>query len=261
MYELTNIKELAQYIELYKTGKITEYSLEKELGSAAQTLIRTSVPVSVKLVDNEKSATSSTFIITSIPQVGQSSNLTIIIDKKAVKNLLSPEEVVKVLITEVSNSQDVLKEYSRFIITKSGSDISVSDVLMTLLSIYKISLSTLYEKHEKLMNRLTESKSVPSLELINSETKILADGIERLDIIMERLVVSDALPYRFIEVAKEVAQKMREDYLKDESFTARTSNDRPEYNSFFNRLQSLGDKSYKTPSKTIAHDYKPDTNL
>jgi len=255
-----NEKEFVQYVELYKTEKITEYSFEKELSKIAQSLIRNAIQVSVKICDNKRSATSSTFLIATLPEINVGTKLTILIDKKAIKSLLSPEEVIGVLTNEALNHQSILKEYSHFIVNKLNSDISVSDVLMMLFSIYKLSLVSVYEKFPEVVSRLLDSKSIPTLELINRETEILANGKERLDVVMERLIINDILPYGFVELAREMAQKMRNDYLNDVNSKGDNVT-KPEYNSFWKHQRSMVDGTYQQISgKNVPHDYKPNTN-
>jgi hypothetical protein len=188
-----NAIELAQTIELYKNDKLTKYVVEKELAAAAKLLILTDVGITVKIESDEGSNTSSTYLSATMPGVMNTTSMTILLDEDAVRNILSPQEVVQVFTTECMNNQAILKEYSRFLLSYSNEDITVSDALETFLRLYKISVDAAEEKVPAIVKKLREKKMYTTTEAIVKELDCLNSGEEKLDLILERLIVSDTL--------------------------------------------------------------------
>ena len=227
-----NAIELAQTIELYKNDKLTKYVVEKELANAAKLLILTDVGITVKIESDEGSNTSSTYLSATMPGIMNTTSMTILLDEDAVKNILSPEEVVQIFTTECMNNQAILKEYSRFLLGYSNEDITVSDALETFLRLYKISVAAAEEKVPVIVSKLREKKMYPTTEAIVKELDCLNSGEEKLDLILERLIVSDTLPTALVKRSQEVAQKIREYYKKVETIDVKYSDENPHMNNF-----------------------------
>jgi hypothetical protein len=256
-----NAIELAQIIELYKNDKLTKYVVEKELVNAARFFIKTGVGISVKIESDEGSNTSSTYLSATMPGVMNIEDLTVLLDEDAVKNILSPEEVVKVFTTECMNNQAILKEYSRFLLSHSNEDITVIDALETFLNLYKISMNAHEEKVPEIVSKLREKKMYPESDCIIKELENLNSNEEKIDIVLERLIVSDTLPTVFVKRSKEVAQKIRNHYKKIETIDVRYSDENPHVNNFQKqRIAATDGKYVNMKGKEIAHDYKPTTN-
>jgi hypothetical protein len=256
-----NAIELAQTIELYKDDKLTKYVVEKELAIAAKLLIKTGVGITVKIESSDGSNTSSTYLSATMPSIMNVNNLTILLDEDAVRNILSSEEIVKVFTTECMNNQAILKEYSKFLLSHSDEDITVIDALEVFLTLYKISINAHEEKIPEIVSKLREKKMYPDSDAIIKELEKLNSGEEKIDITLERLIVSDVLPTSFVKRSQEVAQKIRNHYKKVETLDAIYSDEQPHVDNFQKQRVAATDGKYANmKGKEIAHNYKPSTN-
>lgn len=261
MRKFPNAQELAQTIDLYKRGKITKFSLEKELTDSLSQIITGAVMATVEIEEAEKSSTNSTFLISTLPEMGQNAYVRILVDERVIKSLLTPEEVIKVILVEAFNTQSILKIYSNFLNEFALSEVSLTDTLMMFLEIYKTSLSGIYMQLPDIAEKLSAGKSIPSLEDMNEITEQLSKGEDKLDVIVERLSVNDYLPSTFVKEARNLTQKLMKEYNKSEEQVIRIW-DEPEKNVFTKQRSQYSDGTYeKIESKQIAHDYKPETNL
>jgi len=260
--KIDNAYELAQMIELYKEDKITAYSLQKELMLAAKKAVFTGASIIVEIIPNAGSATNSTFGVATLPSIGQTASLKILIDKNAIDNIFSSEDMVKVFVVEAMNAQKILKSYSRFNIEHSNEDVTVADTLEAFLEIFAISIDAFYEKLPELAKKLKERKVYPCKEDINDAMAQIRLGEERLDQIMETLVVKNTLPTMFVKYAKELAIKIRKQYKNMETYKAAFSTDTPELNAYEKQRKAVSDGTYdeKMKGQTIDPNYIPETN-
>jgi hypothetical protein len=263
MKELKNLVALAQMIELYKSGKISELALEKELTLAFAEAVAP-VDILVKIIKNDGVGTSGrTFGVTSLPETaGTKNRVTIIVDNESIKNVLSPKDVLTLIALEAKDIQNTLKEYSKFIIKHTGSEVSVLKTLELFLELRKESIERLRDNLNELYEKLLENKTIVSEEDLDKELEKLESTTDRLDVVIEHLIVTDALPKLFVEKAQELARTLtgisNQEKIDDTNF--KIAHEEPVMNQFQQQRRALSDGTYQKPGKKIAYDYKPDTN-
>jgi len=259
---IDNAYELAQMIELYRDDKITAYSLQKELMLAAKKAVFTGASITVDIVRNDGSATNSTFGVTTIPHIGQTASLKILIDKNAIDNVFKPEEMVKVFVVEAMNAQKILKAYSKFSIEHSNEDITIADTLSVFLEIYAISIDAFYEKLPALADRLKENKVYPCKDDITKALELINTGEEKIEHLMETFVVKNILPAVVIKTAKDLAIKIKKEYKNIETYNANYNDESPNLNTFEKQRKAISDGTFdeKIKGQEIDPNYKPETN-
>jgi hypothetical protein len=260
MFIELSIKELAQLVELYKSGKITEYSFERELANNIEK-ITYPTKVSVSLI-TDKNANNLTFGITTLPEIGQKATITLLLDKEVIiNNILSLEDVVKIVINEAQNYQQPLKEYSKFVVLNSNKECGLKEVLEVLLRNYKGSLDNMAVGIPEIYKKLINAKILPEIEDLSKELTMLTDGRERVDQFIERVAIKFNFPKLLIDKAKEIAEKMKSDYMRKEYIAPEFSDETPSMNLFDQRRKALSDGTYTNiKSKEISPFYKPSTN-
>lgn len=260
MYKLTNIDELAKTIDLYKKGKITQHALESELTKTAQEL---TYPVSslVKIDTTDKSRTNSTFGIVTVPFIGQYASVTFYLDNNIILNLLSEDEVVKILAAECRNFQSALREYSKFNLTKADSDVDIRDLLLTFVAIYKNSIDSLESRAPDIFVKLRERKCLPSSDSLAEVYEMIASGRGKTEDLIEKLTINYAFPKIFIEKAKEIIEQIKTEYQQNITKYPDPSGETLKLNAFKTQRRALSDGTYSDKkSYQIPHNYKPDTN-
>jgi hypothetical protein len=262
MKDIQNKEELVMMLDLYKQGKITISAMELELTKAAVEKTGQET-VQVKIVQEVDATTNTTFGVVSLPEkIGEKLLLTVIIDKDAITNLLSPAEVVDIMCVEIESYQKTLREYSKFLKSKDENEMSISDALLFFLGLYKDSIGRIEEKHPEVFKRLRESRTIQSVQSLESEVKALEDGSEPL-MIIERLTLGKKMPQRFVEVAKELAKVSKDDITTTSKVPLFYRDDEPVMNQFYQQRRALSDGTYdieKNKSQIIDHKYVPKTN-
>jgi len=262
MRDIRNQQELEQFINLYRDSKITQFALESEL-TRAMTEFVYPMKVIVKIIKNDAGHSGSTFGIKALPEINSKDNtMCIAIDDGALLNLFTTEELIKILKEETYYSQHVLKEYSRFLMSKVGSDPSLSEAVVFFLKLYKDSLNNLIEKLPSIVSKLQSNKVLTTTEDIDREIDVINSGKEKIDIIIERLVVKSLLPLITVEKAKQLTQVIANSAKEDESLKLFINPEEPGMNQFRQKQRALSDGTYtnKPKSTIIPYDYEPETN-
>jgi len=245
---------LENLIKLYKEQKITQYVLEKELTQAVQKNVR----CSVKIEDDIKKNTNTTFGITTLPEL-KNKNLyaTYLIDKNLIQNFLTEEEILLFLFNETRNTQNILSALTRFCNEKKDMEMTVRDVLQLFLRIYSISLNNipliLKEKFSQL-NVLSTFEDVRQI-IIDLEN----DDID-LEEIIEKIKTKDIIPHLFIEKAKELSRKSLKGDEDSISVDLTFDKSMPIYNAQADRIKEITSNSYDNLKSEISYDYYPSTN-
>jgi hypothetical protein len=262
MRDLRNQQELEQLINLYKDSKITQYALESEL-TKSMTEFLYPMKVIVSIVKQDAGHSGSTFGVKSLPEVNSKDNTMLIaIDNSALLNLFSTEDLIKIFKEEAYYSQHVLKEYSRFLISKLGSDASLSESLIFFMRLYRDSLKNLSEKLPLVITKLQENKSLVTIEQLEAEMADIAQGKEKIELAIEKLVVKGLLPLISVEKARQLTQVIANSAREDESLKLFTNPHEPAMNQFRQKQRALSDGTYsnKPKSTIIPFDYEPETN-
>lgn len=245
---------LENLIKLYKEEKITQYVLEKELTLAVQKNVR----CSVKIEDDIKKNTNTTFGITTLPEL-KNKNLyaTYIIDKNLIKNFLTEEEVLLFLFNEVKNTQNILSALSRFTNEKKDMEITVRDALQLFLRIFSISLNNI---PLILKEKFSQLKALSTFEDIRQIIIELENDDIELEEIIEKLKTKDLIPHLFIEKAKELSVKSLKGEDASLSIDLTFDKSAPLYNVQADRIKEITSNSYDNLKSEISHDYYPSTN-
>jgi hypothetical protein len=260
MKELSNAKELAQLIELYKVNKLSEHAIEKELSLRLQELAGP-VDIMIKIIEDKQSTTNSTFGIATLPEFGLNrAKVSILIEKNAIKTLFSSEEMLLVLINEVLEVQKILKKYSEFNLKFVGTEVTLDITLRFYLELYKQTIENLFFKLPAIAKKVLENKSMVTPENIQEEIDLIDSARERMDIIIERLKVKDHLPEVFIQEAISLVKHIRAGYTGGPGAQV-IDPEVPSMNTFRGKALSLSDKTYTNmKGKEISPFYKPNTN-
>jgi len=262
MKELKNKTELAQLVELYKTGKITKTSLENELGKSVSELVAPNT-LTVSIISEVDGNTNSTFGVTSLPEmVGEKILVTLLVDSDAIMNFVSTQEIIDMITVEASRHQKVLKEYSKFIREHKDSEILLEDALVLFLDIYEESLEEFYDELPEISAKLMTSRTIQSVKSIKAEKEAIKNPSEDLRLIIERLTVSKKFPIAFLTAARKLVRSSIENEKPEEKLPLFYTDEKPVMNQFHQQRRALSDGTYDSSkiSRVIAHDYKPDTN-
>jgi hypothetical protein len=264
MKELKNREELVKMIEFYKTGKITVGSLETELGKAFSEALEPSI-IKVSVISEVDGSTNSTFGVTSLPEkTGEKLSLSILVDKDALMNMITPKDVVAAIEGELKDYQKILKEYNKFIVDNKDKEVTLGDAIKLFIELYKGSIKRLAESIPSVFAELREKRQIQSLESLTSEVIAIEKGSDDMRFIIERLTVSKKFPMSFLIAARELAKSLKKvtdaEAQKIPLFT--NDDEKPVMNQFYQQRRALSDGTYtdNKMSKVIAHDYKPSTN-
>jgi hypothetical protein len=265
MAEIKNKEALVNIINFYKQSKITRNSAELELSKAVSETIGQDDVVQVKIIEEKDSSTNSTFGIVSLPEkTGERVHISILIDKDAVMNLMSPEEILALLETELDEYQTVLKDYSKFLKSKGENELSVSDTLVFFLGLYKDSLERFSKSHKEVYDRLRNLSTIQSAASIESEIKAIESGNFELSTISERLLLSKKMPHEFEKAAKALASISQNNISQTSKIPLFYRDEEPVMNQFYQQRRALSDGTFdiekKGRSSKIEHNYLPKTN-
>jgi len=262
MKDMQNKDSLVKLIDLYKQSKITKGAIEMELSKAVGAITGNEV-VQVKIIDEVDSNTNTTFGTVSLPEkIGEKLLLTVLIDKDAILNLVSPEDILEMISEETKDHQKTLREYSKFLKSKEENELSLSDALIFFLGLYKQSLARLSENQKEVYTKLRNNRTIQSVESIQSEIDALKNNFD-IHNVSERLTLSKKMPRIYVDSANEIA-KVSGNTLTDVSAVSLFyRDDEPVMNQFYQQRRALSDGTYdlsKNKSKKIEHDYIPKTN-
>ena len=111
------------------------------------------------------------------------------IDNELITNILSEEQVVKVLLLELDNIFPVVRMLDKFKKNSHDTELTLSETLEFFVNVYSVSLKSLESKCPEIYNKLREENSLASVNLIQEHiSKILSgdipleEGIEKLTI-------------------------------------------------------------------------------
>ena len=257
-----NKEGLIKFVELYKQSKITENALEFELTKEVAQMLGQET-VQVKVCQEVDSNTNTTFGVVSMPEkIGEQMLMTVFVDKDAILNLVSPEEIVDMICSEARDYQKTLKAYSKFLKSKDENELSLSDALLFFLEIYKDSIARFAENQPEVFKRLRDNRTIQSVQSLESEMKALEAGIEPNSVV-ERLTLSKKMPQRLVDAAKEMAKVSRNNLASTSKVPLFYRDDEPVMNQFYQQRRALSDGTYdleKGRSQKIEHDYIPKTN-
>ncbi len=257
-----NKEELAKLVELYRTGKITKYSLEAEFSKAFSAAMEPNV-VSVSLITEQDGSTNSTFGATLLPQeTAGKIDVTLLLDQEMVINLARPQEVVDIVENELGGFQKAVKDLNSFIKAKKGSEVSVSEAILVLLKIFRDSISRFSNGLPELFGKLIASSTIQSVDSIDSEIKAIETNSDDLRFVVERLTISKKFPQLFVLAANKLASDLGASVDKSAKIPLFYRDDVPVMNQFQQQRRALVDGTYadNKMSKVIAYDYKPETN-
>jgi hypothetical protein len=263
MKELKNKVELAQLVELYKTGKVTKTALELELGKSVSELV-TPNTLTVAIISEVDGNTNSTFGVTSLPEmVGEKILVTLLVDKDAIMNFVETKEIIEMIAVEASRHQKVLKEYSKFIKEHKDSEVLLEDALAFFLELYEESLEELFDELPEISAKLIANRTIQSVKSIKAEKEAIKNPSEDLRLIVERLTISKKFPLAFITASRKLVSASVKNEDPEQKLPLFYTDEKPVMNQFHQQRRALSDGTYTAEkmSKVIAHDYKPDTNL
>lgn len=244
-------ENLENVVNLYRNGKITQYVLEKELTNAVQGII----PASVKIV-KDPGSTNTTFGIATVPnKSGKIFSVEYLIDYNAINGFLTVKENLELLFRETRNTQKILSAYAKFLAIKKGMEIPYSEAVIFFLGLYKM---TLLNFSEELRTKLLSLKSLPEIRKIEEEIEKLENGTEKVEIVLERLIVEDLVPKEFIEAAKELSRStINTSYEPVE----KSDPEKPTFNKEYEKTKSFSSSTFGIrSSQEINPSYKPSTN-
>jgi hypothetical protein len=259
---LKNRDELAKLVELYKTGKITKYALEAELSKSLSEAIEPNL-VSVSLITEQDGNTNSTFGATLLPEMAAGKiQMTVLIDQEMVMGLATPAEVVSLIESEVGGFQKAAKEIASFHNENKDVEVPLSKALLVFVRIFRDSIKRFSEALPQLFAKLSESRTIQSVESIESEIKALETESDDTRFVVERLTISKKFPQLMAIAASKLATELSGGKEKQTKIPLFYTDDAPVMNQFYQQRRALVDGTYtdNKMSKVIAHDYKPETN-
>ena len=245
--------EIISLIRFYKEDKITEHVLEQELTmklSGAKKLI-------FDIVSDKKSSTASTFGIAVLPYEDCGMIKGKFLIDKAVFNIYEPTEILKMINIELSNYQQRISKFYRFI--KKHENPPVSESLVFFLELYRDTLATITTLD---FNKLSKAGILPKEDVINSLIKTADSNELSLHELIEKISVSDVIPAQIIEAAKNLSDHLNDAVVMRVVENGDDVNDLPSVNMYHSKIQSVCTSTYGgyPYSTQIKHNYLPDTN-
>jgi hypothetical protein len=262
MKDMQNKDSLVKLIDLYKQSKITKAAIEMELTKAVGEMTGNEV-VQVKILEEVDSNTNTTFGAVSLPEkIGDKLLLTVLVDKDAVLNLVSPEELLSIISEEVKDHQKTLRGYSKFVKSGEENEFALADTLKYFLGLYKDSLKRVADGNSEVYTKLRSNRTIQSPELIQSEIDALFNNVD-VHNVSERLVLSKKMPKAFLHAANELAKVSKNTLTDISQVSLFYKDEEPVMNQFYQQRRALSDGTYdlsKNKSKKVEHDYIPKTN-
>ena len=245
--------EIIPLIRFYKEDKITEHVLEQELTmklSGAKKII-------FDIISDKKSSPSSTFGLALLPYEDCGIIKGKMLIDKAVFNIYEPAEILKMLDLELSNYQQRISKFYRFI--KKHENPPVSESLVFFLKLYKETLITIKSLD---FNKISKAGILPKEDTIDELIKSAESGECPLHELIERISVSDVLPNQIIDAAKNLSDHLNGAVVIRVVENGEDVNDLPSINMYHSKIQSVctstyGGYPFSTP---IKHNYTPETN-
>jgi len=254
-----NMKDILPLVELYKQGKVTKYSLEAELTNAIE-LITHPISTDIRILGALSDKVINAFGVAILPSISQSkTTVTLFIDDSLIVNILTEEEVLKLIVSQCLSIQDVTRIYSKFLISKSNMNVTVEDCLQMFLDINQVSLSAIREKFPQINAKLLSSNLISDTKVFDTEKAKIDSFEEKLEQIIERLLITDHFPSVFVDASKELAAKMCNLFGSDVEEKGYDDKEGT-YNSSNTHIKKLVDGTYENLGKIISYTYKPDTN-
>jgi hypothetical protein len=258
MKTLKNVQEVIQLFELYRENKITKYTLEREL-THVYGQVAYPATLFVEVLEETSGPSGRTFGFVSIPKISRTiTTVGIYIDEDSIRNVFTPEELVKMILVEANSIQKTLKQYSKFVLDYTDSIVGLSETASLFLNMYR----SMRERISEAIPGICKDKPVPRMEDIDTLIVSLNDGEQPVSEIVEKIVVDGVLPKKSIEAAKELIESLKETIRKedtDKKFKDLDPNI-PSSNIFKTYVRTFVDGTYQIPGKVISHDYEPDTN-
>ena len=252
MRELKNLEETLQMIGFYKKGKISKTALEIEL-TQQLSLVTSPIQTVVQIVEEKVGNTNGTFCSAVLPK---SNNLrsygTIMIDDEVVHNILTEEQVVKVLLMELDNIFPVVRMLDKFKKDFQDTELTLSETLAFFVDTYSFSLKSLESKCPETYKKLREENSLASANLIQEHMGKIISGQIPLEEGIEKLTINYNFPKFFVAEAKKM--KSREEWRVVEP------GQELQTNVFGKQIEDLTDGTYKNLRRDIPYNYKPKTN-
>ena len=244
--------EILPLIRFYKEGKITEHVLEQELTmklSGAKKLM-------FDIVSDKKSAASSTFGLAVLPYEDCGMIKGKMLIDNAVFNIYEPVEILKMIDLELSNYQQRIAKFYKFI--KKHENPPVSESLAFFLKLYKETLVTIKSLD---FNKISKAGILPKEEVVDDLIKS-ADSGECPYELIERISVGDVLPSQIVDAAKKLSDDLNNVVMMRVVENGEDVNDLPSMNMYHNKIMSVCTSTYGGYpfSNPIKHDYLPDTN-
>lgn len=241
-------EKLRDIIELYKNKKVSQLVLEKEIMMA----MSCNIDIDVDLCDSVSATTNVTFGIAVLPDKRDGRfSLKVIIDKIIFENrMLDSTTIARMLLENFKHREAFLSEFNK-LIKKDLVSIDYSEIFITLLRIYKISLK---------INRAVCSdypevlRIFPLTQKVDEDIDMLLTGTGGIEEKKEKLITDGLLNKEFIKFANRV-----EEIRKQAIPMLDISYDKPTENLEYNLLKSIADPPYNDNYKTteIPYNYIP----
>lgn len=234
--------EITQVIQLYKEGKISQYVFEREVALylGGQTEVS---------VEQGKNTTASFVVMPLVRQKSTGLMIQYVIDKFALMNLYSPEELGDVLETVRTYRQQILKEFTDFLTEAREKEVSRGDAVAMVLSTYRIIYTALRKKNDKFL---------PNEDELNDVIYKIREGYLTRELI-EEILVKGYLPESAISYADSLRKEAPEGAVKVKFVNP--GRETPEFNLGQQAIRklahpTLGDERHHE----IPYDYLPKTN-
>ena len=233
----------AELIKLYKQNKITEYCLCQELGHLLGEYDE------VKIHNTNTTTTTDSFGIFVIPeQKVNGVKLTYFIDKGALFNLYTPEELLERIVLIASIRQNIVSEFLKFVLGRKESVISLGAALACLLRIYQGTLSYL---------KVDGKDFLPTDTAVGRIVNELEAG-KNVDANIENLGIANILPKEAVDSAKLMVHDYPDEILTTIKFS---DEEKPSQNIFTTARRKYCDGTYEDLGHMdIPYNYKPSTN-
>ena len=174
--------------------------------------------------------------------------MTYFIDKGALFNLYTPEELLERIVLIASIRQNIVSEFLKFVLGRKESVISLGAALACLLRIYQGTLSYL---------KVDGKDFLPTDTAVGRIVNELEAG-KNVDANIENLGIANILPKEAVDAAKLMVHDYPDEILTTIKFSAE---EKPSQNIFTTARRKYCDGTYADLGHMdIPDNYKPSTN-
>lgn len=253
MYTFDNITQLEKIVDFFKADKVTETAVALEVAKVLNKMVYPS-DVVIEFVDNKHSTT--IFLPLILPEFNNQKGTGRILVDRALVNFLTAKEFILALIDSTKKLPSILNRLTEFTISKRNSNVSLDECVSLYIELYYMVHAT----SNSVISKLRDSNKLSLIDFTELMDKVKS-GDMTLQYAIDTMVISGGVPQRVFDEAKELANKLFNEYTVPEEIKV-LEVDKPLVNILRNRIRAISNETYdeKKMSKIIPQDYVPKTN-